>query len=487
MRLVSFSTINTFCSCLLAGTILLGLVWLVMLALRQPASRVFVARCGLLCLPFVLLLAGLEVTPKFEVVEPTARAFRLLFSWIDPGRFDAPAIDRGSERGLAPGSTLNTSPSSLVIQGLSIAYAVCVGVGLLRLALGWSCGRLLCVRGTIPPASIVEMARSLSNNRPKCPRIRVSTRLDRPMLVGVFEPTILLPFVALERGSEQEIRSILRHEISHLEMSDPLFTFFGQGLSVFAFPVVPLGWILAQSRLDQEYLADARTVRALGDPAVYASTLLSFSWRSKSVSLSREVFSAPTQMLRSTLSLRILMLLRPRFPLEFRASRSWIMACLTILPAAGLVAASLQAKPAAAIVSAREGQPSPTAAPSRTFKINSLLVSRREGDSTLLELPSLAGRRVIIEGTVLADPATLADLEILDLPLRDLSALTGTDNQSHLPESHTFRIEISEGQASVSIDQFPASHYRLATDPERLSFRVSGNQSATLLNVRVSW
>lgn len=54
-----------------------------------------------------------------------------------------------------------------------------------------------------------------------------SSRIDTPMLIGVFRPAVIVPRLAYtESGMETELRNILRHELIHYRRHDTLFKWF---------------------------------------------------------------------------------------------------------------------------------------------------------------------------------------------------------------------------------------------------------------------
>src|SRR5262249_12810627 len=51
-------------------------------------------------------------------------------------------------------------------------------------------------------------------------RLVISSRVRVPFSVGLFRPAVVLPLELVECGTEQELRWVLAHELSHLERQD---------------------------------------------------------------------------------------------------------------------------------------------------------------------------------------------------------------------------------------------------------------------------
>ncbi len=177
--------------------------------------------------------------------------------------------------------------------------------------------------------------------RDRPPRLKVCSRTNRPVLVGVLGGTILIP-PGLERPIEGErLRMSLAHELAHAERLDSFFCLLGRVTHAIWFFVPPLWWIAAQLRLDQEFLADRRATARLGaSPISYASTLIEMAAPDRSQALVDPCAPRATaSSAGSNLVLRVLMLLRCPFPVEGRGPAWWRWG-MTMLALVGAVVVS---------------------------------------------------------------------------------------------------------------------------------------------------
>src|SRR6185437_4044722 len=77
---------------------------------------------------------------------------------------------------------------------LTLTYLAGVGFGLVWLLLGYGGLAWLALRSIEPSAATLALYASLSPpGRTRSPRLRVSARVSRPVLLGLFRTTILIP------------------------------------------------------------------------------------------------------------------------------------------------------------------------------------------------------------------------------------------------------------------------------------------------------
>jgi uncharacterized protein (TIGR03435 family) len=164
-----------------------------------------------------------------------------------------------------------------------VAWAV-YGVGvlafLLRLvAQRWSVRRLArrATRVSDPrwTGLLDEAARDLNCHRPVV--LLRSLEETMPMAFGTRRPAILLPAGA-DTWSEDQRRSVLLHELAHVDRHDCLT----QSLAAVACAIYwvhpGVWWIARRLRIERELACDDRVLAAGADPDDYASHLLEFAY-----------------------------------------------------------------------------------------------------------------------------------------------------------------------------------------------------------------
>lgn len=103
--------------------------------------------------------------------------------------------------------------------------------------------------------------------------------LDRPSVIGLFAPRILIPDWLYEQLTPGELDQILLHETEHLRRGDD-WTNLLQKLSLIFFPLNPvLLWIERRLCLEREMACDEAVIRATGAPRSYATCLTNLAER----------------------------------------------------------------------------------------------------------------------------------------------------------------------------------------------------------------
>jgi beta-lactamase regulating signal transducer with metallopeptidase domain len=100
-----------------------------------------------------------------------------------------------------------------------------------------------------------------------------SSRIE-PGLVGIFQPTILLPEGIEEQLSPAEMDTIVAHELCHWRRRDNLLAAIHMLVEVlfWFFPLV--WWLGARLNAERERACDESVLAAGGDPAIYADSIL---------------------------------------------------------------------------------------------------------------------------------------------------------------------------------------------------------------------
>lgn len=239
----------------LLDTAVEGLLWtslicVALLLCRRPARRVMIARVGLIG---VLLLWP---------------ASALLPSSLHP-------LDRWLPRLLGGGpSSFDFLLHGALPRWLAVAYLAGLSLGVAWLGLGAVACRVL-LRGAQPPSpATAAVFADLTRSFPRPPRLAISDRLQRPVLLGCLQPTILLPVRWEESATPTRLRLGLLHELAHFRHRDFFFRTLGRLTLAFWFFTPGLRWAFRRLQQDQEILADLHAARRFGASASYASVLL---------------------------------------------------------------------------------------------------------------------------------------------------------------------------------------------------------------------
>jgi beta-lactamase regulating signal transducer with metallopeptidase domain len=105
-------------------------------------------------------------------------------------------------------------------------------------------------------------------------RVKTSSSLLEPGLVGIVEPVVLLPQGLMARLSEQEQASILAHELSHLSRRDNVTAAIHMTVEALFWFYPPVWLIGARLIAERERACDENVVASGHDPEVYAGGIL---------------------------------------------------------------------------------------------------------------------------------------------------------------------------------------------------------------------
>lgn len=155
--------------------------------------------------------------------------------------------------------------------------------------------------------NIYNSIRHLFNDRPM-PEIYFSASLSSPVTVGIIRPIMILP-MDMEEMPDDELKSILLHELAHIFHRDNLIGFLQHIISA-VFWWNPLIYFLNALFSDsREDVCDNYALRFLKSPKKYADTLISLA--EKTYILSGMPATAGMSLSRRSLERRVMGLLMP--------------------------------------------------------------------------------------------------------------------------------------------------------------------------------
>lgn len=484
----------------LSGTVLLSLVSLAMFGCRQPARRIVLARASILCVLLVLPMAALLPRPRIpliRVLERTSLASHPL--WHVPSAADAepPRSPDPLVRHIpTPTTELDQIFGKRAEQARWIlaAYLVMVSLALSWLLFGyWGVGWLRS-KSWEPSQASLDVYRALpSFGRRTRPNLRVAYRIRRPVLLGLFRQTILIPVALDAPGAEESLRLTLLHELAHSDRRDPWFSLAsGLAHSVWFF-LPPMWWIRAQMRLDQEFLADHEASFGFGPPRAYAASLLNLaspspSPRPRAANEAVKLSTSSGPVPNSALFQRVLMLVHCPFLIETHPPRWWGLTLISLILIGSLGLSSISVFDPSEVARTRTVTPTP-ASVGKTFHLSKLTVSPTKAQpghkGELFEFPFQLPHHFLLDLDVWGHNDSLRQTRLVGIKL-SLPA-------QHPAYGHPFaawhhvRIRKLDGKLIVWIDGHP-----VPVDPkDRTTFWLSVesplNWTASFENLILHW
>jgi beta-lactamase regulating signal transducer with metallopeptidase domain len=110
------------------------------------------------------------------------------------------------------------------------------------------------------------------------------TWLQAPAVLGWFRPVVLLPVAALTGLSEDQLQSIIAHELAHIKRLDAFVNVFQICVDTLLFYHPAVWWLNGRIRAEREHCCDDMAVALCGNAVEYARALtLMEEWRSAPV------------------------------------------------------------------------------------------------------------------------------------------------------------------------------------------------------------
>lgn len=108
--------------------------------------------------------------------------------------------------------------------------------------------------------------------------------LQAPAVIGWFRPIVFLPVAALTGLSEEQLRSVIAHELAHIRRYDPFVNVFQVAVETLLFYHPAVWWLNKRIRAEREHCCDETAVALCGNAVEYARALtLMEEWRSAPV------------------------------------------------------------------------------------------------------------------------------------------------------------------------------------------------------------
>jgi len=496
----------------LSTAIFLSLVVLAMLVCHQPSRRRLIARVAFVASLAMIPLVALAPLPRLDLVDTVVQSNLLppfLVARSDP--INPPGAYTTAEHPTHWRITddLNDPLAPVgrwVPRSLALADLACVGTGFGWLLLGFWGVRWLIRHSREPSASTRDLYDRLVALQPKGrarPALRVSSRVQHPVVFGVLRPTILIPPSYDEPDTDAELlRLSLLHEIAHAEESDPGFGAVASLAQTVWFFLPQIWWLRSQLLIDQEFLADSSAALHYGTSSGYAASLLALAdSRPQSMFDARTHGPGPAWLAdgkdaRSPLFQRIRMLLHCPFRVEPRAPRSWSWTLRVTVIGASVVAACLCIRwPDARALENR--QKAAWATVSQPFRVAEFvaepLVLLPGGRALPYIMPVALPARFELSVEVLASSSELAKIHIAGHPLGQVHRSSDLSDQTPSSPDDTeswrqVRLERHHHELSLWVDgRKITGTLKPEATSEWLTFEPAPERSSHFRNLVVEW
>ena len=504
----------------LAAVLVTGFTALAMIQCRQPVRRRAWGRLGLAASLVVVPLAWVSPATRIDLRHPTSSTRTVEFR---PGqvRDEAPGLTAPSiSRSVVPtnqvGLESRSSWSSAMWTALVLAYGTGLILGLSRLSLGLLGTSILLRRAVTASVRAENLLESLvaGSDQSRRPGILVSERVGRPVLVGFIRPTILIPPELDLPGLEAKLRLGLLHELAHAEVGDSRFGVLATTAQAVWFFLPQVWWVRSQLKLDAEFLADHRAVGRFGTSYHYAQSLVGIAMVPASGIVAAggavqtiaqphvdqvevvdvdlvagraiQAIAQPhprAEGFASALIQRVQMLLKCPFEVEDQAPRRWVVAasCFTIFWTLAASRLSIQDR------SDLNDEVSWKALDEAVyaFRLAELSIAPQLLENRLFDLRFRLPRRFRLKCEVLADPAGLAQMEILGYRLQPIPNHRETD---HSAWRQVEIVRDSQGREAVRVDgKLTVANHHPAEPASWLTIRPIPGRITQVRHLELTW
>ena len=480
----------------LAAILVTGFTALAMIQCRQPVRRRTWGRLGLLASLAVIPLAWVSPATRIDLRHPTSSTRTIDFRQVSgPNRALVSSVssaDRSADPATRVGLEGGSSWTSTVRTSLVLVYGAGLILGLSRLGLGVVGTTLLIRRAVAASVRAEAILASLHEPRssPHPPRVLVSERVGRPVLVGFLRPTILIPPELDVPEAEARLRLGLLHELAHAEVGDSRFGVLANTAQAVWFFLPQVWWVRSQLRLDAEFLADHRAVGQFGTSYHYAQSLVGIALvppESGDLTRSMVVATPPSpprvEGFASALMQRVQMLLKCPFQVEDRAPRGWVVAASCFLILWTLTASRLSIQDRRDLNDEVSWKTLDEAV--YAFRLAELAIAPQLLENRLFDLRFRLPRRFRLACEVLAEPAELAQMEILGYRLEPVADATPADRS---PWRQVEIIRDAHGREAVRIDgQLTVDRHHPAEPAAWLTIRPIPGRTTRLRHLELTW
>lgn len=259
---------------------LLGLLWwIVQPALRRQRAHVRYTSCW-------IVLALTLLFPTFTMVYSNA------LEEVQVNPVDQPAVIASpdtQQAALSNAPVLQENPAKVlhlpaVVSKLYLLRPYFVLLWLLGVLMFASTFRrglahtyLLKTSGTLCREDTIDrMSRRIADQLGVLQRVvvRITDKIDQPVLIGWLKPVILLPAGLLSGLTPQQLEAILTHELAHVKRHDYALSVVQSIFETLFFFHPVVWWISNQITIEREFCCDDLAVQAMGSKTTYLRALV---------------------------------------------------------------------------------------------------------------------------------------------------------------------------------------------------------------------
>ena len=487
----------------LSAVLVTGFTALAMIQCHQPVRRRTWGRLGLAASFLAIPLACVRPEYRIDLRHPTSSTRTLE---LRPDRLTAdppgqnPLLDPLVATATDPPKLVGLEPNitwmSLVRIGLFLTYCGGLTLGLARLGLGLLGTTLLTLHASEASGHAQKLLATLPQavGKARQARVLVSERTGRPVLVGFFRPTILIPPELDLPGAEGQLRLGLLHELAHAEVDDYRFGILATAAQAVWFFLPQVWWVRGQLRLDAEFLADHKAAGQFGTSYHYARSLVGLAMIPSAVDPTPDPVpegSAPPSSraggLASALLQRVQMILKCPFVVEDHVPRRWVVTASCFMLVWTLVTSRLS------IQDHRELSDEVTwervDEEVYAFRLAELAIAPQLLENRLFDLRFRLPPRFRLACEVLAEPAELVEMEILGYRLDPPPmAKPVLGNQASSPWRRIEIVRDAQAQEMVRVDgQLIVSSHQPDQPASSLTIRPIPGRITRLRQLELTW
>ena len=127
----------------------------------------------------------------------------------------------------------------------------------------------------LEPALAEQLAAVISKvSLPKKVKVRISEKIQVPMMVGCLKPIILLPLAMLTKLQSSQLEALILHELAHIKRNDYILNIFQSIIETILFFNPFVRWISNYIRTEREHCCDDIVVNSNVKPLHYAKALV---------------------------------------------------------------------------------------------------------------------------------------------------------------------------------------------------------------------
>ncbi len=246
------------------------------------ASLVLVVICGL------VTWAVLDFAPAAAPVKTSGSQIAVPAAGDSVSRNETSvAVPANHERAVLPAA--GSTESARASWQATAMFVWLTGVVVMLCRTAWTVLGVSRLRRSCRPledARILGIVEELKETMRIAKRISlaVTDRVISPGVIGLVQPTLLLPISMMTGMDIEDIKAVLAHELAHIKRYDCLVNFCQMVVEAILFFNPALWWVSRQIRIEREACCDAAGVAITGRRAKYAEVLYEWAQRLSSQS-----------------------------------------------------------------------------------------------------------------------------------------------------------------------------------------------------------